>query len=200
MRRNRNTDLVKFFYEVGSLKFLKRSYGQHMLQEAGSVAEHLQRVTIIAYLLAKEMNLDSEKAIVMAAFHDLPEARIGDTNWHQKEYVAQDENKAWEVQLALMGKGASDIREILSEYKERKTPVSQLVKDSDNIEYVLSLKELALQGNEEAKRRLREDVDLGHIYTEIGKKMIRSVVNSKPNVWYQQDRQKTHKKYLVKRY
>lgn len=198
MRRDKYTDLINFFYEVGSLKFLRRSFGQHMLQEAGSVSEHLQRVTVIAYLLAKETKLDPEKAMVMAAFHDLPEARTGDANWHQKEYVVQDENKAWEAQLALMGKGANDTRGILKEYKERKTPVSKLVKDADNIDYVLSLRELALQGNEEAKRRLREDVDLRHIYTEIGKRIIRLIVHSKPNVWYQQDRQKTHKKYLVK--
>jgi len=176
---------------------MQRTNNLHMLQEVGSVAEHLQRVTIIAYLLAKEMGLDSEKAMVMATFHDLPEARTGDANWHQKEYVTHDDNKAWEAQLALMGKGAESTRRLLLEYQERKTQVSQLVKDADNIEYVLSLKELALQGNEEAKRRLKEDIDLNHIYTDTGKRMIRQIVKSKPNAWYQQDRQKTHKKYLV---
>jgi putative hydrolases of HD superfamily len=192
-------DLINFFYEVGSLRYLKRSHMQHMLQPTESVAEHLQRVTIIAYLLAKKAKADPYKVMLMAAFHDLPESRTGDSNWHQKEYITQNEDKAWKSQLKLMGKGSGEIEKLIKEYRERKSFESQLAKDTDNIDYVLTIKEFALTGNEEAKRRLKEDTYLPKLmYTEIGKKVMKEVLKSKPNDWYQEYRQKTSKKYLSK--
>lgn len=170
-----------------------------MLQEVESIADHSQRVAIIAYLLAKKSGEDPHKAIVMAAFHDIPETRTGDSNWHQKQYITQDEEKAWMAQLELMGEETEELKAFLREYKDRKTLVSKLVKDADNIEYVLSLKELALQGNQEAARRIQEDVHLDHLYTDIGKKVMKQLIKSKPNIWYQKDRKLTHKKYVVKK-
>lgn len=192
-------DLINFFYEVGSLRYVKRSHMQHMLQQTESVAEHLQRVTIIAYILAKKSKADPYKVILMAAFHDLPEARTGDSNWHQKEYVEQNENKAWNGQLKLLGKESIEIRQLIKDYKERISFESQLAKDADNIDYALTIKELALTGNEEAKRRLKEDNYLADLmYTSIGKKVMKEVLRSKPNDWYQEYRKKTAKKYIVK--
>lgn len=191
-------NLIQFFYEVGALRHVQRSHNMHMLQKTESVAEHSQRVTLIAYILAKKTKADQYKVILMAAFHDLPESRTGDANWHQKEYVSQDEEKAWNAQLKLIGKGSSEIKKLIKEYRERKTLESQLAKDADNIDYVLTLKELALTGNVEAKRRLKEDIRLSHLYTSIGKKVIKAVIKSRPNEWYQGDRKKTHKKYVVK--
>lgn len=191
--------LINFFYELGSLQVMPRSYNLHMLQQVESVADHSQRVAIIAYLLAKKANVDPHKAVVMAAFHDIPETRTGDSNWHQKSYVTQDEEKAWLMQLDLMGDGVEELAAYIKEYKERKTDVSQLVKDADNIEYVLSLKELALQGNEEAKRRIKEDINYRHLYTKLGRDVMRQVVASRPNEWYQKDRKDTSRKYLVKK-
>lgn len=199
MVTNKFRDLINYFYELGSLRHLKRSHTVHMLQEVESVAEHSQRVTIIAFLLAKKMKIDPYKAMVMAAFHDLPESRTGDSNWHQKEYITQDEDKAWKSQLNLIGKDVEELDNFIKEYKERKSPVSQLVKDADNIEYFLSIKELAMRGNEEAKRRIKEDVDFKHFYTDIGRQIMKEIVKSKPNEWYQKDRKLTHKKYLVKK-
>ena len=193
-------DLINFFYEIGSLRHLKRSHIVHMLQDVESVAEHSQRTIIIAYLLAKKSGVDPYKTMLMAAFHDLPESRTGDSNWHQKEYVTVNEEKAWNKQLRLMGKESTEVKKLIKEYYERKSPESRLAKDADNIDYVLSIKELALQGNEEAKRRLRNGTSIMNlIYTNIGKSVMSEVLKSKPNEWYQKDRKRTHKKYLVKK-
>jgi len=171
-----------------------------MLQDVESVAEHSQRTIIIAYLLAKKSGVDPYKTMLMAAFHDLPESRTGDSNWHQKEYVTVNEEKAWNKQLRLMGKESTEVKKLIKEYYERKSPESRLAKDADNIDYVLSIKELALQGNEEAKRRLRNGTSIMNlIYTNIGKSVMSEVLKSKPNEWYQKDRKRTHKKYLVKK-
>lgn len=191
------TGLIDFFFEVGSLRHIQRSYNQHVLQKTESVAEHSQRVTIIAYILAKKLDVDPLKTMTMAAFHDLSESRTGDSNWHHKEYIVQHEEEAWEAQLKLIGENSEELKQLLKEYKERKTPESQLAKDADNIEYVLSLKELALQGNEEARRRIEEDTNLNHLYTDLAKNIMKELVNAKPNAWYQKDRSKSRKKYLV---
>lgn len=194
-----NLDLINLFYEIGSLRKMKRAYILHMLQDVETVAEHSQRVTIIAYILAKEIGADPFKTIIMAAFHDLPESRTGDANWHQKQYVTHDEEKAQEAQFTLMGKASDEVRSLLKEYKERKTLESQVAKDADNIDYLLSLKELELQGNLEAKRRLAPpDATKEHLYTDLAKKMFDDIMTSKPNEWYQADRKKTHKDYIVK--
>ncbi|HCC68154.1 TPA: phosphohydrolase [Patescibacteria group bacterium] len=177
---------------------MQRAYVLHMLQEVESVAEHSQRVTVIAYLLAKEIGADPLKVLIMAAFHDLPESRTGDANWHQKEYITQNEEKAQEEQFALMGKASNEVRALLKEYHERKTLESQIAKDADNIDYLLTLKELELQGNEEAKRRLySEDTSKSHLYTDKAKEIFDDIINSKPNEWYQKNREKTHKKYIA---
>jgi putative hydrolase of HD superfamily len=198
MARTSYSKTVDFFYEVGSLRILQRSLNQHLHQNVASVAEHSQRVTIIAYVLAKKAKVNVKKVMLMAAFHDLPETRTGDSNWHQKEYMTQDKEKAWESQLELLGRDMDELKKVLKEYRNRKTLESKIAKDADNIEYVLSLKEMELQGNQEAKRRLRCDADIDQLHTNIGKKVMRSVLSSKPNSWYQKDRTKTRKKYKVK--
>lgn len=199
-KRSKYNNLINLFYEIGSLRKMKRSYILHMLQDVESVAEHSHRVILIAYFLSKEVKADPYKTMLMAAFHDLSETRTGDANWHQKEYVTHDEAKAQEAQFSLMGNPALEIKEILNEYHERKSLESKIAKDADNVDYILNLKELELQGNLEAKRRLNsKDVSKRHLYTDLAKRMFDDLLKSKPNDWYSNDRMKTYKKYVVKK-
>ena len=196
---SRNEDLVNLFYEIGTLRKLKRSYILHMLQDVESVAEHSQRVTLIAFFLAHELEVDVYKVVLMAMFHDLVEARTGDLNWHQKSYATIDEDKATEAQLKLMGKSSQMVRKILEEYRERKSLESQVAKDADCLDYFLALQELALQGNQEAIRRIKEDNERDILYTDKAKEFFDLIMQMKPNQWYQQDRKQTHGKYKVKK-
>lgn len=199
MQNKSHLDLINFFYEIGSLRKLKRSYIQHMLQEVESIAEHSQRVTLIAYFLSKEAKANTYKVMLMAAFHDLAEARTGDANWLQKQYIKQDEEKALNAQYALMGESSVEIKDILNEYHKRESLESKIAKDADNVDYILSLKELELQGNQEARRRLYSgDCSKDQLYTSIAKNMFDEILKSNPNDWYQPDRKETHKKYIIK--
>lgn len=196
---NYKDDLVNLFYEIGSLRKLKRSYILHMLQDVESVAEHSQRVTMIAFFLANEVGVDVYKVVLMAMFHDLVEARTGDLNWTQKSYATIDEDKATKAQLSLMGKSSKLVKEILEEYHERKSIESKVAKDADCLDYFLSLQELALQGNQEAIRRINEDNERDILYTDKAKEFFDLIMQMKPNEWYQNDRKMTHGKYKVKR-
>jgi putative hydrolase of HD superfamily len=191
--------LINFFYEIGTLRKLKRSYLLHMLQDVESVAEHSHRAMVIGYLMARKLKANFNKVMIMAAFHDIPETRTGDANWHQKQYVSQDEEKAVQAQLNQLGTLGNELKDLIKEYKERKTPESKIAKDAEIIEYVLSLKELELQGNLEAKRRLqsKKDTTPKNLYTSLAKKMLAEIKKSSPNEWFQADRTKTRKEYIV---
>jgi putative hydrolase of HD superfamily len=154
---------------------------------------------IIAYLLAKKVGADPHKTMLMAAFHDMAETRTGDSNWVQKSYLSQDEEKAVDAQLGLMRELGDELAEILEEYEERKSLESHVAKDADYIDYFLSLKELAMTGNVEAKRRLEsENTSLDHMYTDEGKELARVVKNTDPADWTKMDLVESHKKYTDK--
>ncbi len=191
--------LIDLFYEVGTLKKLKRSYYLNVLQDTESVAEHSHRCCIIAYILAKEVGADPLKAMIMAVFHDIPETRTGDANWAQKPYVQHDEDKAIFEQLGPYGRSTEDILEYLKEYEERNTMEAKIAKDADILEYILSLKELEMTGNKEATRRLESDnTDPSYMYTDIGKEYAREIKKSDPTKWSRNDLKKSLKKYQIK--
>ena len=195
-----NKVLVNFLYEIGSLRRLERSYHLSVLTQTESVAEHSHRAMIIAYFLAKLCKAQAEKAMMMAAFHDMAETRTGDSDWVQKQYLSQDEQKALDRQLLPLGGIASGLKLILKEYKERKSLESQIAKDADYIEYFMSLKELAWAGNKEAEQRLgSENTALNHMYTKQGKKLAREVKAANPVDWVKEDLVATHKNYRVVR-
>lgn len=192
--------LVNFFFEVGSLRKLMRSYHLEILEDTESVAEHSHRAMTIAYVLAKKVGADAHKAMLMAAFHDMPETRTGDSNWVQKSYLIQDEERALSLQLANLSDFGDELQEILKEYKERKSLESHVAKDADYIEYFCSLKEMELKGNKEASRRLKsENTSLDHMYTKEGKKLARIVKKTNPIEWTKSDLKKSHGKYTLKK-
>lgn len=188
--------LIDFFYEIGALRRLKRTYHLYVADNTESVAEHSHRALVIAYFLAKKLGLDAGKAALMAGFHDMAESRMGDSDWLQKQYMDQDEEKALNAQLNPLGKLADGLKDILHEYKVRKSLESRIAKDADNVEYVLSLKELEMAGNLEAKRRLHsENTSVEHLYTPLAKKIVNMIKKSNPTDWTRQDLIKTFKKY-----
>jgi putative hydrolase of HD superfamily len=191
-------DLVNFLYEVGTLRRLKRSYHQFIFGDTESIAEHSYRVILIAYFLAKQLNADTNKVMVMAAFHDIPEARTGDSNWLQKPYITQDEDKALAAQLDPLGELSLEVKDILHEYKERKTIESRIAKDADNLDYVLCLRELQFTGSREADIRLTSENTMTEIlYTEEAKELYKIILRMNPNEWTRVDQRNTHKKYIA---
>jgi putative hydrolases of HD superfamily len=152
---------------------------------------------IVAYTLAKLVGCDAQKALMMSAFHDMPETRTSDSNWIQKQYMNQDEEKALHAQLSLMGGLGDDIDDLLAEYQKRETLEAKVAKDADNIEYYLSLREIELRGNREAARRLSGKNVLDTLYTDEAKELTRLLLEVGPTEWTLQDLRETFKKYKV---
>ena len=88
-------DIVNFLFEVGVLKKIPRSGYKFLGTGSESVADHSFRVAVIAYVLAKhELQADLQKVVLMSLFHDIHEARTGDHNYVNKQYVIVNEDKA----------------------------------------------------------------------------------------------------------
>lgn len=201
-----NNSLPNLLYELSNLQMIQRSgISQFLFEDFESLAEHHYKVIFIAYFLAQKLmakgkNLDMKKVLVMAIFHDANETRTGDSNWIQKPYLTQDEEKATREQFGDIDKPLSgELLEILEEYEERKSLESHVVKDADYIEYFICLRQLEVKGNKEATERIRyETKQLGFLYTNEGKALLREVLAVDPNEWTRKNHLGTHKSYTQK--
>ncbi len=191
-----STLLVNFFYEMGVMRTIMRSYHHHVRVDTESLAEHHHRVAVIAYVLAKALKADTSKVLLMALFHDVAETRTGDSEWVQKPYVNQDEDLAVARQLEPLGDLTEEVRNVIVEYRARVTLESQIAKDADNIDYILSLKELELTGNQEAYRRLHSENTSGDkLYTDLAKIIADKAKETNPSLWTLADLKTSFEKY-----
>ena len=138
---------IEFLYEVGSLRFLPRTWQQQIGLRVANDTEHTMRVIWLSLILARHAGYkDEEKIIKMALVHDIAETRTGDFNYLQKVYVDADEETAAEHLFASTS--LDDFRtKILSEYIKRRSLAARIVKDADNLDVDLELRELANQGS-----------------------------------------------------
>ena len=156
--------IVEFLFEVGMLKRTPRSGWQFLGTGSESVAEHVYRTTMVAFVLARlNGTVDTDKVLRLALAHDLPEARTGDLNYVNQKYVTADEERAADDMASGLPFG-EELRELMAEYREEASPEAVLVHDADQLEMLLELKEKLDSGCQAADdwtpfllRRLRTD-------------------------------------------
>lgn len=149
--------LVKFFFELGMLKRVKRSgWWLTGVENPETIAEHNARAAIIAYGLAKLEGADAQKAALMCLVHDVPEIRTSDIHKVGARYIdyKEAEARAREEQLARL-QGFSDILALLAEMDEKETKEAIVAKDADYLECFIQAKEYYDIGYEEAKDWMR---------------------------------------------
>ena len=143
--------VVNFLFETGMMAKTPRS-GFHFLGSGRqSVAEHNNRVVFIGYVLsALEKNCASAKTMKLCLFHDLAETRTTDLNYVHQKYARTDEEKATD-NLAPTLEFGGELKDLIREYNEKKTPESIIAHDADQLEFLLSLKEQIDIGNKRAE-------------------------------------------------
>jgi len=179
----RDLDLL---FEVGSLRNTDRSWKQMLGIDCANDVEHSFRVMLIALMLARrEGGVDENKILKMALVHDLAETRTGDHNYTQKVYVTSDEEKAATDLFA--GTILNDLREdILREYEERQTCEARIVKDADNLDVDVEIRELAERGSQmslkwkESRLLVRNE----KLYTQAAKDMWDAIQSADPSSWH----------------
>jgi putative hydrolases of HD superfamily len=146
MPRRENDQKIKFLFEVGDLKRVKRSGWWHCkIKDPESVAEHSFRTAIIAYLLAKMENFASpEKISFLALIHDLPESRLTDLHKVSASYIKNKNEIEAKILLEQEKCTGFSFPQFTSEEKI-------LIKDADLLEMAFSAKEYFEAGYSNAK-------------------------------------------------
>jgi len=138
--------IAEFLFETMLLKRVHRTGYQFLGPGKESVAEHTFAVMCIAWTLAQSTpGADTGRLLTMCLLHDLPEARMGDLNYVQKQYVAADEPLAVDHMTRGLPFGAT-IRELIDEFNGRQTLEARLASDADQLAFLLDLKTLADMG------------------------------------------------------
>src|SRR3989344_2686275 len=143
---------LEFLYEIGTLKNTERSWQQFMGSGCATVPEHTFRVIFLALLIARgEQFKDEEKILKMALVHDLSETRTGDANYLTAVYSNREDKRA--VHDTFLGTSLTDLNSgILEEYEARETLAAKIVKDADNLDVDIELKEMKNLGSVIAKK------------------------------------------------
>ena len=129
--------IADFFFEIGTLRNMKRMQSQVIPQSNDTISSHSFEITIIGMMLAKMEELNENKVIKMCLFHDIAEARTGDTNFIHSHYIKKNENQATKDQLSDTPI-KKEITEILDEFIEGKSHEALVAKDADLISQLIS--------------------------------------------------------------
>ena len=174
--------VANILFEAKMLKEIARS-GFHFLgMGEESVAEHSFMTAFIAYTMAQmSPDIDPFRLIAMCIVHDLPEARIGDLNYVQKQYVKADENKAVEHMIKDLPFGSS-LAELLAEFNKATSVEAKLARDADQLALVLELKALKDMGYGPPQKWLPFVVK--RIETPIGKEICRQILETNWDSWW----------------
>ena len=175
-------NIVKLLFEAHILKKIPRS-GYHFLGAGKeSVAEHCFNTTFIAFVMVQiEPDVDALKLITMCLVHDLPEARIGDLNTVQKQYVEANEDKAVEDIIRHLPFGAS-LAHLIQEFREGQSVEAKLAYDADQLALVLDLKSLADIGYAPPNDWLPHVLE--RLKTKTGKKIGQGIMETGCDEWW----------------
>jgi putative hydrolase of HD superfamily len=177
---------IEFIYELGSLRFVNRTWRRFLNGDFANNAEHLFRVTWIAVIIAKHEGVkDLEKVMKMAIAHDIAESRTGDVDYLSRQYVTRDEASG----LSDMVEGTAlekEIKEFIHEYEERTSIEAKIVKDADNLDVDFELYEQATHGHDMLSRwqGMRKQVHADKLFTKTAKKMAAALEKSDPHSWH----------------
>jgi len=165
--REERRALANFFFELGMLKRTPRSGFQFLGTGRESVAEHSFRTAVIGYTLARlSDHSDPFRVVCLCLFHDVPEARTGDMNYVNKQYVTVDEAKAVRDLAETLPFGDAFL-EFIEEYRACRTEAAVLAHEADQLDLILELKHQKDLGNAYAERWIhfalkRLKTPLGH--------------------------------------
>lgn len=174
--------IVDFLFEVGMLAKTPRSGFFFLGSGEQSVAEHINRVSYIGFVLASmDKNIDASKVLKMCLFHDIAETRISDLNYVHQKYIESKEDEALKDLTKPLPFG-EEIKETIKEYEERETKEAKLAKDADNLEFLLSLKEQVDIGNERAKTWIPSLIK--RFLTEEAKMLAEVIVETDSDDWW----------------
>ncbi len=178
---------LEFLFEISAMRNMERGWKHQLGMDCANDVEHTFRVMFIALLLARmEGGVDENKVLKMALMHDIDESRTGDAEYVQKRYVSADSERV--LKDMFDNTSFDDLRTgVAQEYHARETLEAKIVKDADNIDIDLELRELEDRGSllprkwkETTRRLVREE----KLYTDSAKKLWDAIWEADPTDWH----------------
>ena len=178
---------IEFLYEIGTLRNVPRGWRQHLGMDCASDLEHTMRVVFFALMLARHEggSVDEAKVIKMALVHDIPETRVSDHSIVQKVYVTNiDEDRA--ARDMFQDTALADYLDVFREFEKRDCIEAKIVKDADNLDVEIELKELEERGSKmpEKWKKNRILVREEKLYTQAAKDFWDALQSSDPSSWH----------------
>jgi len=175
---------LEFLYEMGMMRVIPRAWVQVLNKDFANLSEHTFRIMWTSLIIAAEEKADTSKVLKMALVHDIAESRTGDVHYVSRQYVKRDEEQALDDILKDTSIEA-EFKELMNEYVERKTLESKIVKDADNLDVDLELREQMVNGNRmnDFVRPQRERV-FELLYTDSAKRLWKEIQDSNPHDWH----------------
>jgi putative hydrolase of HD superfamily len=181
------SNIVDFLFEVGILSKTPRSGFYFLGSGSQSVAEHLNRVTFIGFVLSKMIpEADESKVLKMCLFHDLAEARTSDLNYVHQKYAKADESKALSDMASTVPFG-NEIKILVEERNAAETLEGKIARDADQLEWLLSLKEQVDTGNTRAESWLPSVVK--RLKLEQTRQLAEVILQTKSDNWWFGDKE-----------
>lgn len=179
-------DIAKFLYEMGQLKRVKRSgWWIAGVKDPESVAEHSFRTAAIAHLLAHLEGADTGKAVLMALFHDLPEARTNDAHRIVRRYVdwrGIDKKAIGEQSKRLPDELAKQVILLFGEFEKEDSFEAKVVRDADLLECIVQAREYQALGFHDVADWIFNA--RAALKTESAKNIAEACINMEPKEWW----------------
>ena len=172
--------IANFFFEIASMRRIKRAHSQVIHEADDNISDHSFRVAVIGMILAKMEKCDTNKVLKMCLFHDVAEIRIGDANFINQQYSDLREEEAREDQMEDLPI-TDEVLEFLREFEQRESKESIVAKDADLLD------QMVLQREYFHKDKQNHEIWQNHteksLKTESAKKLAQKIRTSNPFEW-----------------
>jgi putative hydrolase of HD superfamily len=173
-------------YEIGAIRLIPRQWHRFHMPNVGDLADHHFRVLWLALTIAgrEKAAVNYEKMMKMALAHDIAESRTGDVDYIARQYVQRNEAMGLQDMLADTTL-EKEFLALAEEYEKRECLESHIIKDADNLDVDMEIREQWSQGH-----RLPEDWSEQRsttgptFYTETARKMQDAIYQSNPHDWH----------------
>lgn len=177
---------LDFISEAGLLKRVSRSGWSVLgIKNAESVADHSFRCAVISYVLAHMEKASPYKAMLMALFNDIQEARITDLHKMAQRYIdadAAEESAFYEQISVLPGSIKGELSSMHQEYKKQRTKESIIARDADILECLIQAKEYHQHGYSQAPKFIGKAVSF--LKTKSARRLWQSAKKMDLNKWW----------------
>jgi putative hydrolase of HD superfamily len=178
---------VDFLFEIGALRFQPRQWQRFLLTDVANITEHHYRVMWLALIIAGRQTepVNTEKLLKMAMAHDIAESRTGDVDYISRQYAKLDEERAAHDMLKNTNLH-NEFTELIHEYEQRDCLEAKIVKDADNLDVDLEIREQGARGAslEAAWAPHRKKIAATRFFTASAKELYEEIAASDPNAWH----------------